>query len=526
MDIKKLGDEIVQVVREYVGQQLAAISKQLGELSTRLDQLPTPKDGRDGLDGKDADPIQIKALVDEAVAQIPAPKDGASVTVEDVAPLIDERVKAAVAALPAPADGKDADPEVIAEMVRAEVAKLPPPVDGKSVTLDDVTPLIAAEVAKAVGAIPAPKDGLNGKDAEPVDQAAIVQEVLAQIPKPQDGKSVTVEEVAPLIEQKVMAAVEGMPKPVDGKDADPALVAEMVRAEISKLPRPADGKSVSVDDVVPLITSEVAKAVGALPVPRDGKDAEPLDPQAIAADVLSRVRMPEDGKSVTVDDVEPLLADLVQKAVGELPKAKDGVDGESVPVEQVQRMVEEAVTKAVAAIPVPKDGEHGRDALDIDILPAINETRRYARGSYASHNGGLWYARRSTEGMDGWECIVDGDADDEVELGADLRTFTLRKIKSSGRVIEKSFTLPVVIHRGVFKAEEQYQAGDATTWDGSTWIAQRETTEKPGTSDAWRLSTKRGRDGRDGNRGEKGERGAKGRAGKDLTQMAPDGSKW
>src|SRR5688572_24586851 len=115
MDIKKLGDEIVQVVREYVGQQLAAISKQLGELSTRVDQLPMPKDGKDGLDGKDADPVQIKALVDEAVAQIPAPKDGTSVTVEDVAPLIEERVKAAVAEVPLPANGKDADPEVIAE---------------------------------------------------------------------------------------------------------------------------------------------------------------------------------------------------------------------------------------------------------------------------------------------------------------------------------------------------------------------------------------------------------------------------
>lgn len=517
MDIKKIGDEIVQVVREYVGQQLAGISKQLVELTGRLDRLPVPKDG------KDADPLQVKALVDEAVAQIPAPKDGASVTVEDVAPLIDARVKAAVAEIPVPANGKDADPIVIAELVRAEVAKLPAPVDGKSVTIEEVTPLIASEVAKAVGAIPAPKDG---KDAPAIDQAALAQEVLAQIPKPQDGKSITVEDVAPLIEQQVKAAAESLPKPADGKDADPALVAELVREEVSKIPVPADGKSVTVDDVAPLIASEVEKAVGALPVPkdgRDGKDAEPVDREAIAAEVLAQVRVPEDGKSVSIADVEPMLAQLVEKAVGALPKAKDG---ESVPVEQVQRMIDEAVAKAVAAIPVPKDGEHGRDALDIEILPAINEARRYARGTYASHNGGLWRAMRSTEGMDGWECIVEGDAADEIELGADLRTFTLRKVKSSGRVIEKSFALPVVLHRGIYKADEEYQAGDATTWDGSTWIAQRDTKEKPGTSDAWRLSVKRGRDGRDGNRGEPGKRGAQGRDGKDLTQMAPDGSKW
>ncbi|OUL98555.1 hypothetical protein [Variovorax sp. JS1663] len=474
IDLKKLGDEIVQVVREYVGQQLVAVSKQLSELSARIDQLPAPKDGKDGVDGKDADPIQIKALVDEAVALIPAPKDGTSVTVEDVAPMVDNLVKAAVAKIPAPANGKDADPEVIAEMVRAEIAKLPAPVDGKSVTPEDLAPLIASEVAKAVSALPAPKDGLDGKDAPPVDEAVIVQQVLAQIPAPKDGTSVTVDDVAPLIAREVKAAVERIPKP------------------------------------------------------QNGKDAEPLDQQAIVAEVLAQVRIPEDGKSIMPEDVAPMLADLVGKAIAELPRPKDGVDGQSVPVEQVQRMVAEEVTKAVAAIPVPKDGEHGRDALDIEILPTINESRRYARGTYASHKGGIWRAMRSTEGMDGWECIVDGDADDEVELGVDLRTFTLRKIKSSGRVIEKSFKLPVVIHRGIYQADQQYEAGDAATWDGSTWIALQATKDKPGTnSEAWRLSTKRGRDGRDGNRGEKGERGAEGRAGRDLTQFDPlTGAKW
>lgn len=230
-----------------------------------------------------------------------------------------------------------------------------------------------------------------------------------------------------------------------------------------------------------------------------------------------------DGKSITVDDVEPVLAVIVEKAVAALPKAKDG---ESVPIDQVQRMIDEAVAKAMAAVRIPKDGEHGRDALDIEILPAINESRRYARGTYASHNGGLWRAMRSTEGMDGWECIVDGDHEDTIELGADLRTFTLRKVKSSGRVMEKAFTVPVMIYRGVFKADQTYEPGDAVTWDGAVWIAQAKNSDKP-PAESWRLAVKRAMDGRNGLRGEKGERGALGRAGRDLTQIDPaTGTKW
>jgi hypothetical protein len=442
MNIKELGAEVVKACREFVEQKFGVISKQVDELKMRVDALPVPKDGRDG---KDADPAQIKALVDAAVAQIPVPKDGASVTVDDVAPLIEARVKAAVAEIPVPENGKDADPEVVAELVRAEVAKLPTPADGKSVTLDEVTPVIAAEVEKAVAAIPAPKDGRDGKDAEPLDQAAIVREVVAQIPQPKDGTSVTVEDVAPLIEEQVKAAVEAIPKPLDGKDA------------------------------------------------------EPLDQEAIAAAVLQRVRVPEDGKSVTVADVQPLVADLVEKAVAALPKAKDG---ESVPVEQVQRMIDEAVAKAVAAVPVPKDGEHGRDALDIEILPAINETRRYARGTYASHNGGLWRAMRSTEGMDGWECVVRGIESMQLVQGENAKAFMLQVEMSDGSQVGKSFFLPAMIYRGVFREGEDYTPGDTVTWGGSLWHCNEQTKDKPTDgSKAWQLAAKRGRDGKDGRDG-------------------------
>lgn len=65
-------------------------------------------------------------------------------------------------------------------------------------------------------------------------------------------------------------------------------------------------------------------------------------------------------------------------------------------------------------------------------------------------------------------------------------------------VKEFAFTLPVVLDRGVYKDGTEYEAGDGVTSGGSFWIAQGATKDRPGTSDAWRLSVKKGRDGKDG----------------------------
>lgn len=51
-------------------------------------------------------------------------------------------------------------------------------------------------------------------------------------------------------------------------------------------------------------------------------------------------------------------------------------------------------------------------------------------------------------------------------------------------------------YRGVYQAEQQYQPGQGVTWDGSMWVALRETDARPGTDDSWQLAVKRGRDAR------------------------------
>jgi integrin beta 3 len=61
----------------------------------------------------------------------------------------------------------------------------------------------------------------------------------------------------------------------------------------------------------------------------------------------------------------------------------------------------------------------------------------------------------------------------------------------------------IVLDAGVWREGAAYVAGDGVTLGGSFFIAQADTTAKPGKSDDWRLAVKRGSDGRDARPDEK-----------------------
>jgi Collagen triple helix repeat (20 copies) len=61
----------------------------------------------------------------------------------------------------------------------------------------------------------------------------------------------------------------------------------------------------------------------------------------------------------------------------------------------------------------------------------------------------------------------------------------------------------LVLDAGVWKEGSVYSAGDGVTLGGSFFIAQNNTSAKPGKSDEWRLAVKRGTDGRDARSDEK-----------------------
>lgn len=243
---------------------------------------------------------------------------------------------------------------------------------------------------------------------------------------------------------------------------------------------------------VPDFAAMVEEAVASLPAP---ELPQLPDIAFMVTEAVAAIPAPEDGKSLTPEDVEPMLQEMVDKAFGAIPTPKDGKDYDPAVLKQA---VEEAVSNAVANLPPPEPGENGRDALALEILPFIDEEKSYPRGSYATHNGGLWRAYEKTHGMRGWECVVDGVAGVEVER-SEQRHFTLTVNRASGSSETKSFDVPVMIYKGVFKSCQEYLPGDTVTWGGSLWHCDEKTQDKPGEtgSKGWTLATKRGRDGRD-----------------------------
>lgn len=90
----------------------------------------------------------------------------------------------------------------------------------------------------------------------------------------------------------------------------------------------------------------------------------------------------------------------------------------------------------------------------------------------------------------------DGLGFDDLTVEHDGERGVVLRFQRGDVVKEFPLTFDVVLDRGVYKAGQEYAKGDAVTWGGSLWIAQKETSAKPEGGD-WRLAVKRGRDGKD-----------------------------
>ncbi|MCE1523694.1 phage gp6-like head-tail connector protein [Enterobacter hormaechei] len=240
-------------------------------------------------------------------------------------------------------------------------------------------------------------------------------------------------------------------------------------------------QTVEVSDV----SKMVAEAVSAIELPKAPELPDFSQSIADAAEsavkqALESLPKPKDGKSVSAEDLRPLVEEVVAAS---LPEPID-----------FEKLTEDVAAK----IPSPESGADGRDALAIEIEPFIDEKKSYPRGTYATHNGGLWRSHEKTYGMRGWECIVDGVSAVDIQQDNE-RSFSITLERASGALEVKSFDVPVTIYRDVFKAGTEYQPGDTVTWGGSMWHCNEPTTDKPGEtgSKGWTLAVKKGRDLRD-----------------------------
>lgn len=268
-----------------------------------------------------------------------------------------------------------------------------------------------------------------------------------------------------------------------------------------------------------VLTEEDVKRL--IPAPAAQVDLSPLE---------QRLKALEERPVPVTPNVEHLAAsaaELVQKAMPKPEPVPAPKEFDPSPIEQRLKALEDhpapdveaAVKQAVADFKAKiekelagtfvkhgKDGEPGRDALQIEILPAIDVTRSYARGTFVSHRGGVLRAARATDPLDGikdgetaenkgWHVVVNGMAERAIEQ-LDERTFAIRMTDTLGKVMELKFALPMMIYRNVWR-QGPYKQGDTVTWAGSLWHCNADTDEKPGTSKAWTLAAKKGTDAKD-----------------------------
>jgi hypothetical protein len=179
--------------------------------------------------GKDAEPVDYDRIVAEVVKQIPAPENGKDADPDEIRRLVGE----AVAALPAAEKGdpgKDADPEETAELVQRYVQA-----EG-AVILARLGEMVPEAVKEAVHPEVSAQLGFIEATREPIDYQRIIKEAASLIPAPQNGQDADPEEVRVMVAEEVARAVSGLPAPKDGVDGrDAAQMVAFVKDQVGSL---------------------------------------------------------------------------------------------------------------------------------------------------------------------------------------------------------------------------------------------------------------------------------------------------
>jgi len=247
--------------------------------------------------------------------------------------------------------------------------------------------------AEAAGMMRAVADFVRTLVDPLTDRIGEIEHLLAELPAPIAGKDADPDAVADIVILRLKPEIDAM-KAVAGS------LPELVELAVSKIPPAPQGEpgaSVSIDDVQPLLQQMVTSAIAELPQPRDGEPGTSVTLAEVMTELgplveaaLSEWPKPKDGLSVTIDDIQPLVHDLVQKAFAEVSVPKDGEpgkDGASVVDALIDRdgnlvIVMPTGTKILGKV-VGKDGDHGMpgrnadapELPDIEFVPddALNE---------------------------------------------------------------------------------------------------------------------------------------------------------
>jgi hypothetical protein len=187
------------------------------------------------------------------------------------------------------------------------------------------------------------------------------------------------------------------------------------------------------------------------------------------------------------------VVEIVRETVAELPPAEPG---KSVTVEDVVPLIADEVARAVDALPRPKDGEPGKEGPP-GKLPVAKEWADGVtyEGEVRTHGGSLWQARKDTgrePGHEDWICLAarGNDGRDAVQIEI----------------------------MGTFDPEGSYRALNVVALNGATFIAKQDD-PGPCPGEGWQLMSAQGKRGNPGEPGKKGDPGIRGLPGPAVSEM-------
>lgn len=233
---------------------------------------------------------------------------------------------------------------------------------------------------------------------------------------------------------------------------------------------------------------QLEKQLAAIVVPSAADAAALIDVEALSKSAAALVPKAEDGKSVTLDDVRPLIDELVSKAVAALPAPEKGKDAD---MEVLKSHVGELVKTIQPAAPLPVPSvEEIAGTFERRFSDLTLSWERQARDTFEKATD------RMPKPKDGRDALSLEDFD--LNLADDGRTVTV-KMQAGETVIEKSVKIAAVLDNGIFKHDGTYEKGDGVSYGGSFWIAKCDRPKGvPGSGETdWRCAVKAGRPGKD-----------------------------
>ncbi len=148
-DPTQFAQQVAELIREQVARATAPLIERLATLEAR----PEPKDGTS---------VTVEDVLPTLLAAIPAPiagEPGTSVQLDQVLAAITPRVDEAIAALPVPKDGVSVSLDDVKGLIESNMAVAPPALGNNEI----------GTLGRALDRMPTPKDGRDATSLEDID---------------------------------------------------------------------------------------------------------------------------------------------------------------------------------------------------------------------------------------------------------------------------------------------------------------------------------------------------------------------